>query len=305
MNILLLWDINLDYIKNNLDSNYNFFSDYNLGDKSKINIIVVRWSNFNLKRDYLKDCKELKAVFVLWIWTDNIDLSYCKENNILVSNEPTISTYSVAELTVGMLINWIRYVYTTGLNLKDGVYSRTPMWYNLTEKKIWILWYGNIWKTTTKLLNAFRQIRDFDIKVFDINPNQYDNYLEENNIEKFANFDDFLKNIDYLLIHIWGGEENMNLINKNILENTNIKWIINTARKWIVNEEDILNLLDSNNLDFYVSDVVMWEPNVGNISKKLLNHKKVFITPHIWANTYQIQKDLLDSLINKIKNLWL
>ena len=305
MNILLLWDINLDYIKNNLDSNYNFFSDYNLGDKSKINIIVVRWSNFNLKRDYLKDCKELKAVFVLWIWTDNIDLSYCKENNILVSNEPTISTYSVAELTVGMLINWIRYVYTTGLNLKDGVYSRTPMWYNLTEKKIWILWYGNIWKTTTKLLNAFRQIRDFDIKVFDINPNQYDNYLEENNIEKFANFDDFLKNIDYLLIHIWGGEENMNLINKNILENTNIKWIINTARKWIVNEEDILNLLDSNNLYFYVSDVVMWEPNVGNISKKLLNHKKVFITPHIWANTYQIQKDLLDSLINKIKNLWL
>ena len=301
-NILFLGDINLDYLQNFLWENYNFLSDYNTDDEN-IKIIVVRWANFSLDKDYLAKHKNLKAIFVLGIGTDNIDLNYCKEKNILVSNEPTISTYSVAELTVSMLIGGLRQVYATWLNLKNGVYSRNPMWNNLTWKRIWVLWYGNIWKLTVKLLNCFRQIRDFDLFVYDINEKQYDDFLNENNIQKAKDFNNFLENIDYLIIHIYGWEQNMNLINKKVLENTSIKWIVNTARKWIVNEEDILSLLDGKKMEFYVTDVVMWEPKAENINSKLLAHNRVFITPHIWANTYQIQKDLLDSLVNKIKKL--
>lgn len=302
MNILLLWDINLEYIKQNLNNDFSYFTDYDC--KEDIDIIVVRWANFSLDKDYLSRYKNLKSIFVLWIWTDNIDLNYCNENNILVSNEPTISTYSVAELTVWMLIMWIRQVFQCWNNMKNWIYSRIPIWNNLTWKKIWILWYWNIWKNTTKLLNWFKEIRNFTISVYDLNNNQYDEFLDENNIVKYNNSNDFLSNIDYLIIHIDWREENMNLINKKSLNNSNIRWIVNTARKWIVNEKEILDFLNKDMLDFYITDVVKWEPNINDISKELLDNNKVFITPHIWANTYQIQKDLLDSLINKIKK-WL
>ena len=120
MKILLLWDIDLEYIKTDLGENYSYFTDYNWNN-SQIDIIVVRGSNFSLKSDYLTKIPNLKAIYVLWIWTDNIDLNYCKKNNILVSNEPTISTYSVAELTIWMLISSLREVFVTWKNLKDWI----------------------------------------------------------------------------------------------------------------------------------------------------------------------------------------
>ena len=300
MNILLLWDINLEYIKSHLPANYQYFTDYDLID-TNIDIIVVRWSNFSLDKSYLSKFPTLRAIFVLWIWTDNIDLVYCKQKNILVSNEPTISTYSVSELTVSLLIGGLRQIFSTWLNLKEGIYSRTPMWYNLTNKTIWILGYWNIWKLTTRLLAAFKKIRTFKLAVYDKDFWQYDDFLVQENITKYTNFSDFVSNIDYLVIHIWGGADNVNLINKEILTNTSVRWIVNTARKWIVNEKDIIYLLNTNKLDFYVTDVVMGEPTSENILPELLSHHRVFITPHIWANTYQVQQDLLDSLINKIK----
>jgi len=53
------------------------------------------------------------------------------------------------------------------------------------------------------------------------------------------------------------------------------------SRAGIVVEEDVLKLLDENKLEFYVSDVVQGEPYIEKINKKLINHPKVFITPHI------------------------
>jgi len=63
-------------------------------------------------------------------------------------------------------------------------------------------------------------------------------------------------------------------------------------------EEDVLKLLDENKLEFYVSDVVEWEPYIEKINEKLINHPKVFITPHIWANTVQVQTDIMREFLD-------
>ena len=301
--MLLLWDINYEYIKSHLKNfwSFEYFFDYN-NPPNDIDFIIIRWSNFTLDKNYLSKFKSLKAIFQLGIWLDNIDLNYCKNLWIQVINNTSASIYSVSELAIWMLIMGIRNACLLNKKLSNWAYSRDPIWYNLEGMKIWIMWYWRIWKQTTRLLNSWRAFVNFDILVYDIFKDSYDDYLKENSIKFFTELDKFKKNIDYIIIHIPGSENNINLINKKFLENTNIKWIINLSRKCIVNENDILNLLNTNKLDFYISDVVCWEPNIEEINKELLNHERVIILPHIWANTHQVQKRLLDDFLFTFKN---
>ena len=115
--------------------------------------------------------------------------------------------------------------------------------------------------------------------------------LNSGKLELTGDLNYFLQKSNYISVHIPWFEENLWLLNYSKLQN--IDWVVNMARAQIVVEEDVLKLLDENKLEFYVSDVVEWEPYIDKINKKLITHPKVFITPHIWANTIQVQEDIM------------
>jgi len=115
--------------------------------------------------------------------------------------------------------------------------------------------------------------------------------INNGKLELIGDLDYFLQKSNYISVHIPWFEENLWLLNYSKLQN--VDWVVNMSRAGIVVEEDVLKLLDENKLEFYVSDVVQGEPYIEKINKKLINHPKVFITPHIWANTVQVQVDII------------
>lgn len=292
MKILFIWEFDYSYFEKNISFNVNLTSDE--GDDS-INSIIIRDTNFNLDSNFLFKYKNLKYIYSFTIWTDNIDLWYCEKNNIIFVNDLDSWIYSVAELAVSLFLSSTRNLLYDWINLKSWRYKRN-LWNNLTSKKIWILWYWNIWKITSKLLYWFKSFTNFEINVFDVNNKQYDEFALKNFVIS-DNMKTFLNEIDYLIIHVYGWKQTHNLINKSNLKYTNIKWIINISRPFVVNENDILLLLNQNKLDFYTSDVVCGEPNINQINSWLIKHPKVFLTPHIWSNTQQVQKNILDKCI--------
>ena len=70
---------------------------------SKYQGIVVT-GGFKTDKKFLKKFKNLKIVSVFGIGFDNVDLNYCKKNNIVITNTPKVLTDDVADLALGLMI---------------------------------------------------------------------------------------------------------------------------------------------------------------------------------------------------------
>jgi D-3-phosphoglycerate dehydrogenase len=73
--------------------------------------------------------------------------------------------------------------------------------------------------------------------------------------------------------------------------------IVNAARGGVINEQALINALQSNKVSFAALDVFVGEPKP---SKELLNNEKISLTPHIGAATLEAQDRIGEELAQKI-----
>ena len=73
-------------------------------DEEKILVVDPDWYNWDINANHLSKIKNLKGVCLATTAFDWIDLEYCKENNILVTNVPKYSTDSVAEYAIFLMM---------------------------------------------------------------------------------------------------------------------------------------------------------------------------------------------------------
>ena len=74
-------------------------------ESEKILVADPDWYNWDINAEHLSKIKNLKAVCLSTTAYDWIDLDYCKENNIVVTNIPKYSTDSVAEYAVFLMMS--------------------------------------------------------------------------------------------------------------------------------------------------------------------------------------------------------
>ena len=156
-----------------------------------------------------------------------------------------------------------------------------------TKDRIGIIGYGNIGSLLSKTLN------NLDIKNF-----CYDPYKSEYHLKK--NLKDIL-NCKVVSIHASYSKEGIypsyKLINKSCIENCNLKYLINSSRGEIVDEDYVL----SNQSINYIADVWTNEPNCSKINIK----KALLATPHIagYSNQAKIRatQELIKSFCNFFK----
>ena len=84
----------LEDIKKERD--YPYLND----DNEKIILADPDWYDWDISAEHMKQIKNLKAICLSTTAFDWIDLEYCKNNNIIVTNIPKYSTNSVAEYAV-------------------------------------------------------------------------------------------------------------------------------------------------------------------------------------------------------------
>lgn len=201
-----------------------------------VDALIVR--SDKITPEVLDAAKELKIVVRAGAGYDNIDTSYAKDKGVVVENTPGQNSNAVAELVFGLLVFAVRNFY----NGKAGT--------ELKGKKLGILAYGNVGRNVARIAKGF----GMDIYAYDaFCPKEA---IEETGVKAVDSQDDLFKTCDVVSLHIPATNETKKSINREIVSKMKKGAIlINTARKEVINEEELLALLEERTDLKYITDI--------------------------------------------------
>lgn len=180
----------------------------------------------------------LKIVVRAGAGYDSIDTAYAKEKGIVVENTPGQNSNAVAELVFGMLVFTVRNFF----NGKAGS--------ELKGKKIGILAFGNVGR------NVARIAKGFGMDVY-----AYDAYCPSESIEAagvhaVGSQEELFDTCDIVSLHIPATNETKNSINYSLVSRMHKGGIlVNTARKEVIDETQLLKLMAERTDLKYVTDI--------------------------------------------------
>ena len=189
--------------------------------------------------EVLDAAKALKIVVRAGAGFDNIDIAYAKEKNVVVENTPGQNSNAVAELVFGLLVYAVRNFY----NGKSGS--------ELLGKKLGILAFGNVGRNVARIAKGF----GMDVYAYDaFCPKEA---IEAAGVKAVDSQDALFENCDVVSLHIPATPETKQSINAALVGKIKKGGIlINTARKEVINEPELLKLLEERTDLKYVSDIM-------------------------------------------------
>lgn len=264
--------------------------------------LTVR-SATKVRKDVIDSCPGLKVIARGGVGMDNIDVDYARSKNINVINTPAASSNSVAELVFAHLFNAVRFLYDSNRQMPsngDTKFEELKKKYakgvELRGKTIGIVGFGRIGQYVAKMaLGLGMKVIAFDPYVTEA--------IIELEIEGAENvkvkivpvgLDKVIQQSDFITFHVPGGK----LITKHELASMkNGVVLVNAARGGVINEDDLLEALNSGKVAHACLDVFENEPKP---SVAILNHPKISLTPHIGAATNEAQERIGVELAEKI-----
>ncbi|MDZ4956977.1 3-phosphoglycerate dehydrogenase, partial [Clostridium perfringens] len=119
---------------------------------------------------------------------------------------------------------------------------------------------------------------------------------------EFLELNDLLRKSDFISLHVPYDKESGALIKKDeIRKMKDGAYIINCARGKVVDEEALLEALDSGKIAGTGIDVFEVEPNTN---EALVNHPRVSCTPHNGASTIEAQDRIGEEVVSVIKEFF-
>lgn len=169
---------------------------------------------------------------------DNIDTEYAKGKGVVVENTPGQNSNAVAELVFGLLVYAVRNFY----NGKAGT--------ELKGKKLGILAFGNVGRNVARIAKGF----GMDVYAYDAFCPK--DVIEESGVHAVGSQDDLFKECDIVSLHIPATAETRQSINYALVGQMKKDGIvINTARKEVVNEPELLKLMSEREDLKYITDI--------------------------------------------------
>ena len=188
--------------------------------------------------EVLDAAKNLKIVVRAGAGYDSIDTAYAKEKGVVVENTPGQNSNAVAELVFGLLVFTVRNFF----NGKRGS--------ELKGKKLGILAFGNVGRNVARIAKGF----GMDVYAFDeFVPKEK---IEEQGVHGVNSRDELFEVCDVVSLHIPATAETRESINYqvvNLMKKGGI--VVNTARKEVINEAELIKLLAERDDLKYITDI--------------------------------------------------
>ncbi len=202
-----------------------------------VDAIIIR--SDIVDKEVIEAGKNLKIVVRAGAGYDNIDLNAATEHNVVAMNTPGQNSNAVAELAFGMMIYHARAFFSG----KSGS--------ELRGKTIGIHAYGNVGKYVGMIAKGF------GMKIFAFDPFVDDAVMQADGVIPVKSVEELYKNCQYVSLHIPANEKTKKSINKDLMmlmpKNA---VLVNTARKEVINEADLLEVMAQRKDFAYLSDIV-------------------------------------------------
>lgn len=223
------------------------------------------------------------------IGVDNIDVAYAEKNHIEVRNTPLASAASVAELAIGHMFSLARHIYAANVTMRAGAWEKKQYaGIELGGKALGLIGMGRIARHTAKLASGL------GMRVIYTNTSGPD---AGNSPAEYAAFDELASTADFISLHTPKLEKP--LIGAAELEKMKDGvFIINTARAALIDMDALLAGLDSGKVAAAALDVYEEEPTAD---KRILEHPRISMTPHIGASTWEAQKRVGGAIVEIVR----
>ena len=188
--------------------------------------------------EVVEAAKNLKIVVRAGAGFDNLDLAACTAHKVVAMNTPGQNSNAVAELALGLMIYMNRNQFTPGTGAE------------LQGKTIGIQAYGNV----GRLVGQKAMALGMNVLAFD--PYLTADKIEATGAKVAASLEDLYAKSDFVSLHIPATPETKGSIGRNLVSRMpKGACLINTARKEVINEEELMAVLTEREDLRYVADV--------------------------------------------------
>ena len=208
--------------------------------------------------EVIEAAKNLKIVVRAGAGFDNVNLEAATANNVVVMNTPGQNSNAVAELALGLMVFQARNQFTPGSGTE------------LKGKRLGIHAYGNVGRHVARIAKGF------DMEVYAFDPFIPKESMEAEGVIVCDSAEEMYEVCEYISLHIPANDKTKQSINYKLLSLMKDRaTIINTARKEVINEDDLVKIFEDKNGFNYLSDI-------APVNAEVLNERfpgRCFFTP--------------------------
>lgn len=218
--------------------------------------LIVR--SDKVTKEVVDAAKNLKIVVRAGAGYDNLDLAACSERGIVAMNTPGQNSNAVAELALCMMVYISRNQFTPGTGSE------------LKGKTLGIQAYGNVGRLVASLAKGF------GMKIMAFDPFVPAEKMEAEGVEVAKDLNELYSKSNFVSLHIPATEQTKGSIGAALLkEMPKGGCLVNTARKEVINEAELMQVLGEREDLKYITDVA--PANYAELKEKFGN--RVFATP--------------------------
>ncbi len=244
--------------------------------------VIITRSETDVDRALIDRAPQLKIIGRAAVGVGNIDIEYATERGILVINCPGKNTNSAAELTMGLMLSMFRKLPSAQLQLKNGGWDRHRFTgYELRGKRLGIVGLGNVGHRVAHMAHGF------DMEVFGYDPYISNEPFQRHNVHRCSSLRELASQVDILTLHVPLNKETKGFITSDILGALpRGSYIVNAARGGLIDEDELVKALEEGHLAGAAIDTFLNEPKP---LPALIQHERVWCSPHIGASTVEAQ----------------
>lgn len=241
--------------------------------------------------DELDRFPNIELVAVFGVGLDGLDLEHLHSRKLLLANTPSVLDDSVAEHAMALMLAASRKIREADEFIRDGRWGKEvfPLAHGLRGKRCGIAGLGGIGHKIATLA-----------KVFGLELAYHGRRRQENVAYKyFDSLIDLAKESDILVLALPGGEETQGIVNRAVLQALGAQGLlVNIARGSVVNEEALIQTLQTGELGAAALDVYSNEPNISNELSLIPN---AVLTPHIGCATYEARRAMSEFTMENLR----
>ena len=259
---------------------------------SDFEALLVMRERTPITKNIIENLTKLKFIITSGLRNKSIDLDSAKKRKIIVCGTDT-NTNPTPELTWGLILGLARNFKEEIDNMYQG-YWQTTVGVELKGKILGLIGLGKVGSQVAKIGKAFGM--------------QVMAWSENLNLDTCKELDvlpcskeDLIKNSDFLSIHVQGGERYKDCITlKEMDKMKKTSFLINTSRGPIINEDDLIVALSTNEIAGAGIDVYDKEPLPENNKLRFLPN--ALLTPHIGYVTAENYTTYYNQMIESLES---
>ena len=261
-----------------------------LNQLSDFEALLIMRERTPITKNIIENLSNLKFIITSGLKNKSVDLEATKKRKIVVCGTE-MNINPTPELTWGLILGLARNFREEIDNMYQG-YWQTSVGVELKGKILGLIGLGKVGSQVAKIGKAF------GMEIMAWSENLDLNACKDLKVLPCSK-EDLIKNSDFLSIHVQGGERYKNCITiKEMDKMKKTSFLINTSRGPIVNEDDLIIALSTNEIAGAGIDVYEKEPLPENNKLRFLPN--ALLTPHIGyvtAENYNIiYKQMIESL---------